>query len=160
MLRVFDASAIVYAWDNYPIGQFPKLWEWLSAEITLGELALSQVAMEEVGHVAPDCHAWLQAEECGVIAVSAAVLTEANKIKGLIGVVGDAFHGDGVDENDVIIVATAKHQKVGLVSDEGQQPDLPKNMKKYKIPAVCGLGAVSVDCCSFLDYLKASKKVF
>jgi hypothetical protein len=158
-LQVFDASAIVYAWDNYPIEHFPALWEWLAVEIKSDQLQMSQVALEEVGHVSPDCRAWLGACQITNVSVSVSILHEANRMKGLIGVSGDDFHADGVDENDLLIIATAKVKGVGLVSDE-KQPTPPQNKKKYKIPSVFRLDSVTVECIPFLEYLKRSGAVF
>lgn len=53
-MQVFDASSIVYGWDNYPIEVFPKLWEWLAENVADGEVTMSQVSFDEVQHVSPD----------------------------------------------------------------------------------------------------------
>ena len=59
-MRVFDASSMIYAWDNYPVGQFPGLWEWIAGQIETKELMMSSVAFDEVNHKAPDCGEWLK----------------------------------------------------------------------------------------------------
>jgi len=53
-MRVFDASSMIYAWDNYPFGQFPPLWNWMADQIkqgavTMPSVALEVCAMDEVG---------------------------------------------------------------------------------------------------------------
>lgn len=53
-MRVFDASSMIYAWDNYPLQQFPGLWDWMADQIEQGELAMPSVALDEVAHKAPE----------------------------------------------------------------------------------------------------------
>ncbi|MEQ6349860.1 DUF4411 family protein [Ralstonia pseudosolanacearum] len=158
-MRVFDASSIIYAWDNYPIDQFPKLWGWLGECAKNTELAIPRVAFDEVGHVAEECWDWLRDSGVHKIEATNAILQEALSIKKLLGINNDLY-GSGVDENDLIIIATAKSIKRELVSDEARQKDLPKLWKNCKIPAVCGMGGVGLKCINFLDLLKLSGRVF
>ena len=59
-MQVFDASSMIYAWDNYPLQQFPGLWEWMTGQIDEGELKMPSVAMEEVTRKIPECGKWLK----------------------------------------------------------------------------------------------------
>jgi hypothetical protein len=54
-MQVFDASSMIYAWDNYPVGQFPRLWIWIAREIEQRRLKMPRVACEEVASKTPDC---------------------------------------------------------------------------------------------------------
>ncbi|MGH8061140.1 MAG: DUF4411 family protein, partial [Pseudoxanthomonas sp.] len=58
-MRVIDASSLLHAWDNYPIGNFPSLWDWISNEISSKAMLLPRVALEEIGHISPDCKQWI-----------------------------------------------------------------------------------------------------
>lgn len=158
-MRVFDASSMIYAWDNYPFGQFPPLWVWMANQFEQGELAMPSVALDEVAHKAPECAEWLKDRDLNVLEISNAILQDAMRIKGLLGIVGDKYHPKGVDENDLLIIATAAALNVELVSDESKQklPDLPA---KRKIPAVCAMKEVDVACINFLEYIKKSGAVF
>ena len=120
---------------------------------------MSQVALDEVHNVAPDCHTWLVNVGITAYPVTSAIAHSANRFKALIGVHGDDFHPKGVDENDLIIIATAHSIGCGLVSNE-LQPSAPADMRKAKIPTVCKLRGVGVECKSFVEYLKLSKVVF
>ena len=135
-MHVLDASSILSAWDTYPPDQFPGLWDWLEELAQKKELVIAEVALEEVKHKSPECAARLKSSDIQVLSVTTGILTRANKIKGLIGVTDDNFHGKGVDENDLLIIATAQELGVGLLSDEGRQTRFPDEPRKAKIPAV------------------------
>ena len=133
-MRVFDASSMIYAWDNYPIGQFPGLWEWLAIQIEAKELVIPSVAFEEVQNKEPDCGQWLKDNNLEQLPINNAILQDAKRIKGLLGIVGDSYHAKGVGENDILIIATARLHGAELVSDEERQNYLPKIPSKRKSP--------------------------
>lgn len=159
-MRVLDASSIIYAWDNYPIGQFPALWRWIAKQIKSGDLCIPDVAYYEVEQKYPECGEWLELQGIKRLKTTGEVLREALRIKGLVGIVDDKYHVKGVGENDIIIIATARLQRAELVSDEERQLNVPKEQTKRKIPAVCAMVGVQVRCVSFSEFFKASREVF
>lgn len=159
-MQAFDASSMMHAWDNYPIDQFPALWAWIADEIAAQRIAIAVVALDEVGHKLPDCAAWLRDQHVARLSVTAAVLTEAMRIKALLGINDDRYSPKGVDENDLLIIASAKLNGRELISNEGRQLALPQLMPNCKIPAVCGLPTVNVSCLDFVSYMKRSRAVF
>jgi hypothetical protein len=158
-MQVFDASSMIYAWDNYPARQFPGLWEWMAAQISTKGLVMPRVAFEEVAHKTPECGEWLKGNDLELLEINNAILQEAMRIKGLLGIVGDSYHAKGVGENDIFIIASARIHRGELVSNEGRQklPDIPA---KRKIPAVCAMHEVSVPCINFIEFIKKSDEVF
>lgn len=159
-MRVLDASAIIYAWDNYPHPQFPGLWVWLGHEIQTGALTIPVVALEEVAHMAPDCAQWLKGAGILRLSITEPVAMLALSIKLAIGVDGDNYHPKGVDENDLLIIAATKHKNAELVTNEARQFGAQAEKRKYKIPAVCDMNEVGVIHMSFLEYIQKSQHVF
>jgi predicted nucleic acid-binding protein len=159
-MLLFDASSIIYAWDNYPIRQFPGLWEWMAEQVAEKKIAMPTVAFDEVDKKVAECADWLRESHIKLFPVTNAILQKALLIKNLLGIDGDSYHPNGVGENDIFIIATASVYNLGLVSDEGWQPKPPKLPKKSKIPLVCTIEAVDVPCLSFIAFIKRSEVVF
>lgn len=158
-MHVLDASSIIHAWDNYPIVQFPGLWDWIATQIAEGEIVIPSVALDEVEHKYEECATWLKDNDIEKVHVSNAIIQDALRIKALIGVVDDKYHSKGVDENDILIISAALNRHADLISNEGRKPrpDIPS---KNKIPGVCNLPEVSVNCINFLEYIKNSEAIF
>ena len=48
-----------------------------------------------------------------------------------------------------------------LISNENVQTKLPHtNKKNYKIPAVCKMEDVDIECINFLEFIKKSRQTF
>ncbi len=159
-MYMFDASSIIYAWDNYPIENFPPLWEWIESEMRTNEFRISQVAFAEVERKLPECGKWLKDAQINRDKLTNEILQEAQAIKTLLGIADDNYHPKGVGENDLLIIASAKVSGGMLVSEESSQPILPPTTSRYKIPAVCNLAAVNVDSVQFIDLIRGSGEVF
>ncbi len=159
-MRILDASSILHAWDNYPLVQFPMLWKWLEKQIGQKRLSIASVAFEEVKRKSPECAEWLVEMEVARVAVRNEILAAALQIQKLLGIRDDQYHSDGVDENDVLIIATAKVEGFELVSNESRQLKSPKSNNRLKIPAVCNIPSVGVQCIDFVELIKQSGEVF
>ena len=159
-MHMFDASSTIYGWDNYPLAQFPGLWDWLGSQIGAGLVTLSETANKEVCSKLENCGQWLKDQGLAVVVNTPATLLEASQIKTLLNIVGDDYRSDGVGENDLLIIASAKTGGATLVSDEKKQLMLPNNRRRYKIPAVCAYLNPPVRCESFLEYIKSSGQSF
>ena len=159
-MQVLDASSAIYAWDNYPIEQFPPLWKWLAVQVRRKSLTIPGVAFDEVAHAAPDCGEWLKEHDVQRLAISNAILTNALSIKMRLKIVGENYHPKGVGENDILIIATARAHHGELISEEGRQKLAPDVMAKRKIPSVCSMPEVAISCINFLEFIKRSEVVF
>lgn len=159
-MQTFDASSIIYAWDNYPPEQFPPLWRWIADQIAAEHFSIPSVAFEEVERRSPDCAKWLDDQGVERLAMSNDIVQEAFRIKRLLEIEGDGYGAKGVGENDLLIIATAKIHGLELVSNEGRQNQLPAVLANCKIPAVCAMADVGVSCIDFISLIKQSGQVF
>jgi predicted nucleic acid-binding protein len=159
-MLVFDTSSMIYAWDNYPPHQFPGLWEWMARQLLEKEIVMPIVALDEVGHKLPECSTWLKNGDLELFEIDNETVRLAMQIKHLIGVVDDKYHPKGVDENDLLIIASARQNGLELVSNEAKQNKLPDKPAKRKIPAVCAMPEVAVVCFDYLEFIKRSNAIF
>ncbi len=156
----FDASGIIYAWDEYPILNFPAFWAWIETRIADESFRISEVALDEVAHKYPECADWMKAKGVRRIGLTDDILAKAAEIKGVLEIEEEAY-GAGVDENDLLIIATAKLEAEILLTQENRQPIDPNRKKRnYKIPAVCEMEEVGVTCQTVRELIKASDEVF
>lgn len=151
----FDASSMIHAWDNYPPENphFDSLSQWFSEQIDNKSFGISEKALDEVSHKIPECGDWLKNQNIEVYPLTATSLATAQSIKALLGI-DEELYTKGVGENDLLIISIAKENNKTLVSDESRQNKLPALKSNYKIPAVCEMPEVNVECISFLELLK------
>ncbi len=159
-MLAFDASSIIHAWDNYPVEQFPPMWNWIASQIQREVFLIPKVAFEEVNGKTPECAKWLRDNNIQRLTVSNDIIQAAMRIRSLLGIQDDKYHPKGVGENDILIIATALIQNLRLVPEEARQLNLPEMKAKMKIPAVCALQEVGVRCMNFIDLIKESEAVF
>lgn len=156
----FDASSIIYAWDEYPINNFPAFWGWVATQIAAGSCRISEVALDEVEHKYQECANWLKEKGITRVGLTDEILNQANEIKELLEIEEEAY-GKGVDEKDLLIIATAKMESVTLLTQEQRQPTQPFLLKKnYKIPAVCELSEVNIPHQNVREWILGSGEVF
>lgn len=154
-MQTVDASSVIHAWDTYPIGNFPRLWEWLAEQIDDGHIDICRVAYDAIARKAPDCGEWLQSKGFRCSEITNAIAQEALRIKAILGI-GQRFSAKGVDENDLLIIACASIMGIDLVSEERPQLQLPVDMAHWRIPAVCRHVDVGVKCVQFIEIIKQS----
>jgi len=159
-LPAFDTSSIIHAWDHYPQKQFPKLWDWLGAEFSTGRFVMSKIADDETKNRDADCHYWLHANSVKILAMTTNILSHALAIKATLGIVNERDYRTGVGEKDLLIIGFCMEHALELVSNESRQTQLPKNLANCKIPAVCALPTVNVQCVNFRELLIRSGRVF
>jgi Domain of unknown function (DUF4411) len=159
-MQVFDASSMLFAWDNYPIEQFPGLWSWIASQIKNNALKMATVAFKEVNDKSPECGKWLKENNLEQLEIGNAIFQDAMRIKGTLGILDDKYNARGVDENDLMIIATARFHDAELISNEAKQKLPPDTPAKRKIPSVCNMTGVTVTCFDFVEYIKRSKVIF
>lgn len=88
-MHMFDASSMIYGWDNYPLTQFPGLWDWLGGQVIAQSVTISETAHDEVRGKLPDCGNWLKKQQVNVVVNNTGILQEATSIKALLQITGN-----------------------------------------------------------------------
>ncbi len=154
MLYNFDAPSLIYFYDNYPMENphLSMLCDWFKGKIEEKEFVITRRAYDETARmVSPEFMDWINGIE--TIKDTIEDLTEAQKIKNLLEIEEDNFHPKGVGENDIFIISISKRINAILVSNEDQYTR-PEIKKKYKIPNVCRMPELDVECISFTELLR------
>ena len=160
MSKVIDASAIIRAWEYYPQRQFPGFWRWVAAELKAQRWVMSRANVEEVKHKVSELHKWLTTHGLHTVEVSNDIAKMVNVFKGLLGIVDDRYAGRGVDEPDLIPIATCACLGYASVNCEAEQLDSKQELRNSRIPRVCRLDGVRVDYMDLTKCVSASKVVF
>lgn len=129
------------------------LWDWFEDKINTQEFVVSKRAYKQIKEKTSDeFFEWFKG--ITVINDTTEDLSNVQKIKDLLEIEEDSY-GKGVDENDLFIIVIAKRINSILVTEEKIQVrfKLPRNNSSYKIPAVCNLLEVNVDCINFTALL-------
>lgn len=166
ILYSFDASAMIYLWDNYPIQNpnFDSMWQWFFGQVAQENFVISDVAIKEVKQKIlysklekdiPESAVFIKILNTIIVHKKTPEdLKTVQTIKSTLKIEGEAY-GKGVGENDLLIIANAKRQGAVLVTNEARQADLSqKQPRNYKIPAVCKLDGVNVEAINLTELLK------
>ncbi len=159
-MRVIDSSSLLHGWDDYPLSNFPRLWEWMASEIAQESILVPQIVIGEIERICQECSLWVgEVSGFSAVEIDDSIVSEAIAIASWLGVENDQY-GSGVGSNDILIIATAKSLGCPLITNEARQPNLPASRKNYKMPAVCSASIVAVVCINFADLIKASGQTF
>jgi len=166
---IFDASTLIDIWEKYPkdLKIFDSVWELISELINDHMICVTYTNFEEVKHKSDDAYYFYKSLNVETIVPNQEILQRALTIQKTLGLSDADIKNklrDGVDEGDIICIATAQHNNLILVTEEKKQPTYKGNagpsFAKYKIPKVCELISVDVECIRFLDYLQLLKETY
>ncbi|PID49947.1 MAG: DNA-binding protein [Proteobacteria bacterium] len=141
-MYVMDASAIIHAWDNYPINYepFPALWDSMQNLIEQDLIVFSEANFKEISYNSRDCYDWLKEVNPTIIRPSNDIARTLLSIKNNeLGITEDNYHAKGVDEGDLFAIATAKSLGFVLVNNEAKQANDPQDKSKVCIGALTAL---------------------
>ena len=152
---------MIHLWENYPIHAeyFDQFWDWIKTKIKDKEYCISKTISNEVSKKHSECYKWFKEKNILIHEdENKQILKQAMGIKASLGIKDDHYSTKGgVNEKDILIIATAKNYNLQLVTEEARQTDAPSREKKnYKIPLVCKKNNISY--CCILDLITSQTK--
>lgn len=126
----------------------------VAQQVESKEIQSITAMMEEIAHKLPECSNYLEKHNIDVIPIGDPITQNAFEIMRSLGLKDAISHPKGVDENDIFLIATGAVTNNAVISNEAEQPKIPDEIKKYKIPLVCKQQRPRVQCYSFIDYIK------
>ncbi len=120
---------------------FDQLWKNILAHAGNSHFSISKVAFDEVKNTIDNKDTQQQKfiqilKKFVVIETDIDDFNFVKRAKQKLGIVEDKY-GNGVGENDLLIIATAERTNATLVTNEGVQSSAPENKSNAKIPLVC-----------------------
>ncbi|EHU2433873.1 TPA: DUF4411 family protein [Acinetobacter baumannii] len=165
---ILDASTLIDIWFRFPkeLKVFNSLWEQIESLVISKSILVTRRNFEEVKHKSEEAYNFFNSLDIEVITPNQEILITTVAIQQELGITDAEIKNnlrDGVDEGDLICIATAKCKGMILVTEEKRQPVYPGNKgpnpSKYKIPKVCEMPSVNVKCINFLDFLDVVKDI-
>lgn len=163
---ILDASTLIDIWLRFPkdLKVFNLLWEQIEELVSSGNLVVTRRNFEEVKHKSEEAYEYFKALGIEILTPTQSILEIAVNIQSGLGLTDADIKNslrEGVDEGDILCIATAKSLGVTLVTEEKRQPVYQGNkgpsLAKYKIPKVCEMELVGVESINFLELLERIK---
>ncbi len=126
-----DSDAIINAWRDYPIQNFPNIWEWVEKLGREQIGGMSEVVFKELERGGDECYDWFkERKELFVHPNTEEVQIE---VKRLVNTYKNFGITTGKNEGDPYVLALAKVMNAVVVTNESPS----NNMNGPKIPDVC-----------------------
>lgn len=132
---LMDASSAIHGWDEYPVTVFPDLWAWVRMRIEGQDILIVKDNLTEIKRNNPECHAWFKEANIEVVIPDNAIAQTARLLADQLGIANDNWRS-GVNYEDLLLLAAACVRRCDVITNEARQPNPPRNLANYKIPAV------------------------
>lgn len=147
-----DSDAIINAWRDYPITNFPTIWRWMES---IGEkqiAGMSEVIFSELERGGDECFKWFK-DRKGLFVHSTSEAVE-EEVRRLIHKHNNFGLVTGKNEGDPYVVALAIVENCVVVTNES----MSNNPNGPKVPDVCLVEDIS--CIKFVEVIRRERVIF
>lgn len=143
-----DASAIIAAWETgYPKDVFPSLWPQLAKHRT--DIVLIKPIYDQIDPTKSLLRMWMVDNGFESTPIDGGVEELSLRLEKEYQV---REKSGGADGKDIKLIAYAKINNKIVVTEEGKQPEKPKEKWNYKIPLICD--EKEVECINFIEMIR------
>ncbi len=159
----FDANIFITTWyQTYPPEIFESLWDQLKN--SKDEIILIKEIFDEIEPITGNnrkihsteelekknaLRTWLEDNKFDALVVEEPVHSIALSMEKKYQI---KHNSKGASVNDILLIAYAKHHNYSVVTFEAQQPQIPEDKSKYKIPLICK--DQNVEYLNFVEFLR------
>jgi hypothetical protein len=126
-----DSDAIINAWRDYPIENFPKIWDWVESLGTNEIGGMSEVVFKELERGGDECFEWFKKRRELFVHPSGQEVQA--QVQRLVTTYNNFGLVTGKNEGDPFVIALAIVKNAIVVTNESPS----NNMNGPKIPDIC-----------------------
>lgn len=131
MTYSLDSDILIQAWRDYPIENFPSVWDSIEAMGVHSVAGLSELILNELERGGDELYDWVKSRESDL------VIATTPEIESEVTYLVNTYNNFGIitgrNEADPFVVAVAKANSCSVVTNETRSGDL----NGPKIPDVC-----------------------
>jgi len=133
-----DSDAIINAWRDYPIHNFPNIWEWVEKLGSNKIGGMSEVVFKELEKGGDECYDWFKERKPLFVHPNSEEIQ--NEVRRLVNNYNNFGIITGKNEGDPYVIALAKVKEADVVTNESPS----NNMNGPKIPDVCRVEGIRI----------------
>jgi hypothetical protein len=147
-----DSDAAINAWRDYPIENFPKIWEWIEEMGKRQIIGMSEVVFQELEKGGDECFDWFKQRKANF------VYPNDEEVQKVLEHLVNRYNNFGIitgkNEGDPFVVALAVVKDCSVVTNES----MSNNMHGPKVPDVCR--AEGIEWIKFVDVIRRERVTF
>ncbi|NGP87552.1 DUF4411 family protein [Fodinibius halophilus] len=152
MTYSLDSDVLIQAWRDYPIENFPPVWEKLGELGANNTLGMSELILAELQRGGDELYDWAKTRETDLVIPTSDTIN--SEVSYLVNTYNNFGIITGKNEADPFVVAVAKAHNCIVVTNERRSGDL----NGPKIPDVCL--EEEIPWIRFIDIIKRENIVF
>ena len=147
-----DSDVLIQAWRDYPIDNFPSVWNSLESMAERGIIGVSELILDELKRGGDDLYKWAKDLQSTIVIPTTAEIE--SEVAYLVNEYSNFGIITGKNMGDPFVVALARANNCSVVTNEKRSG----NLNGPKIPDICL--SENITWVRFVDIIKEQGLVF